>query len=244
MTMKRSLIALGCGLMIAAPASAHDIYFAQRAKHVALVYGEGADDLDMVKRLPKLAPLVALDADGKPVAAQMVAKGITPVVEAGAPYVIVAAAMDYGYWTRRPDGEFAEATKDQVPGAIMGQHSMKYAVHLTTLTPRSVPLMPGQHLQIMPADKAIPDESGKIIRVKVLLDGKPAAGAELSPDCVNDPDGPKILTDAQGFASFRLRNQGLNVVGARLVEKSAEPKKYDFTEHLATLSFILPHAPE
>lgn len=244
MMRRLPLIALGCGLMIAAPASAHGIYFAQRAKQLALVYGEGADDLDMVKRLPKLAPLVALDGDGKPVSAQMVAKGIIPVVEAGLPYVIVAAAMDYGYWTRQPDGEFAEATKDKVPGAIMAQHSMKYAVHLATLNPKAVPLVAGQHLQILPADKSIPEESGKILRVKVMIDGKPAAGAEISPDCVNDPDGPKILTDAEGFASFRLRNQGLNVVGARLVEKSAEPKKYDFTEHLATLSFILPHAPE
>jgi hypothetical protein len=38
--------------MMAAPLSAHGIWFAQRAKQLALVYGVGADDLDAIKRLP------------------------------------------------------------------------------------------------------------------------------------------------------------------------------------------------
>ena len=34
------------------PADAHRIWFAQRARQLALIYGVGADDLDAVKRLP------------------------------------------------------------------------------------------------------------------------------------------------------------------------------------------------
>jgi nickel transport protein len=242
--MRLSMIAVAAAWLLATPALAHDIYFAPRAKQVALVYGEGADDLDMVKRLPKLAPLVALDSEGKPVAAQMIAKGIIPVVEAAAPYALVAAMMDYGFWTRRPDGEFEEATKDKVAGAIMAQHSMKYALHLTRLDNTKLPLVAGHRLQVMPADSTIPAQSGAIVKIRVFLDGKPVAGATVLPDCLNDPDGPAIPTDGEGLASFRIRNQGLNVVSARLLEKSSEPKKYDVTEHLATLSFILPHATE
>ncbi|MBJ7375941.1 MAG: DUF4198 domain-containing protein, partial [Sphingobium sp.] len=34
---------------MAMPASAHGIWFAQRARQLALIYGVGADDLDAVK---------------------------------------------------------------------------------------------------------------------------------------------------------------------------------------------------
>jgi uncharacterized GH25 family protein len=107
-----------------------------------------------------------------------------------------------------------------------------------------LPLIAGHRLQIVPVAKDIPQEMGKIFNVKVYFDGKPLAGVTIMPDFVNDPDGPVIKTDAEGLASFRLRNQGLNVICATLIEQSAEPRKFDFTEYRATLSFILPHAAE
>ena len=41
-----------------------------------------------------------------------------------------------------------------------------------------------------------------------------------------------------------LRNQGLNVITAIYDGPSDEPTKATKMEHLATLSFVLPHAPE
>jgi len=152
--------------------------------------------------------------------------------------------MDYGIWTKRPDGEFDETTKDKVPGAVLGERTYKYTVFLAKPLTKPLPLIAGHRLQIVPVAKAIPQEMGKTFDVKVYFDGKPMAGVEIMPDFVNDPDGPIIKTDAEGLASFRIRNQGINVVCATLIEKSAEPKKYDYTEYRATLSFILPHAAE
>ena len=60
----------------------------------------------------------------------------------------------------------------------------------------------------------------------------------------NDPDGKPVLTGADGTVTIPVRNQGLNVIVAILDSSSEEPKKYDRLEHLATLSFVLPHAPE
>jgi hypothetical protein len=40
-----------CIAFMPSPADAHGIWFAQRARQLALVYGVGADDLDAVKRL-------------------------------------------------------------------------------------------------------------------------------------------------------------------------------------------------
>ena len=48
-------------------AQAHGIWFAQRARQLALVYGVGADDLDAVKRLPLIKSVDGFDADGLPV---------------------------------------------------------------------------------------------------------------------------------------------------------------------------------
>jgi nickel transport protein len=44
--------------------------------------------------------------------------------------------------------------------------------------------------------------------------------------------------------TIHIRNQGLNVVAAIIDGPSDEPARADKMEHLATLSFVLPHAPE
>ena len=54
-------------LALAAPLSAHGIWFAQRATQIALIYGVGADDLDAVKRLPLIKTVTGYDADWAPV---------------------------------------------------------------------------------------------------------------------------------------------------------------------------------
>ena len=43
---------LAAVMVVPTVAQAHGIWFAQRAKQLALIYGVGADDLDMVRRLP------------------------------------------------------------------------------------------------------------------------------------------------------------------------------------------------
>jgi hypothetical protein len=53
--LRKMSMALGLAISLGAlapSADAHGIWFAQRARQLALVYGVGADDLDAVKRLP------------------------------------------------------------------------------------------------------------------------------------------------------------------------------------------------
>lgn len=63
-------------------------------------------------------------------------------------------------------------------------------------------------------------------------------------DFVNDPDGEAVLTAADGTVTLPVRNQGLNVIAARLDAPADDPAATDKVEHLATLSFRLAHAPE
>ena len=226
------------------PADAHGIWFAQRARQLALIYGIGADDLDMVKRLPLLNTVTGYDADWNPVPIRLRVAGAIPVVDSDAPYAATAATMDYGLWSKRPDGEFVNKGRDETPDAILAERTFKYTVHLAQPLKKEVPLLAGHRLQITPVGTDMPQEIGKPIKIKVFFDGKPFAGAEILTDFVNDPDMPTLKTGPDGIATFRLRNQGLNVIAATIIGKSDQPKKYDYIEYRATLSFVLPHAEE
>ena len=229
---------------IALPASAHGIWFAQRAKQVAMIYGVGADDLDAVKRLPLITSVTGYDSDWAPVTTSLRAAGPIPVVDSEEPVAAVAAVMDYGYWSKTPDGEWHNKGRDEVPTASLAEHNFKYAVYLTQMPTKPVPLIPTHGLQIIPVEAAIPQKMGESMKVRVYYKGKPIAGATVMQDYVNDPDEvapPK--TAADGTATVKIRNQGNNVLMAVYVADTTD-KKVDHEEHRASLTFVLPHLPE
>ncbi|BBF72149.1 DUF4198 domain-containing protein [Sphingomonas bisphenolicum] len=229
---------------MAIPASAHGIWFAQRARQLALIYGVGADDLDAVKRLPLVKTVTGYDSDWAPVATRLREAGAIPVVDSDEPVAAVAAVMDYGYWSKTPDGEWHNKGRDEVPTATLAEHNFKYAVHLTQVPTKPVPLFEGHMLQIVPADLAIPQKMGEPMKVRVYYKGKPIAGATVMQDYVNDPDeAAPAKTGADGTATIRLRNQGINVLMAIYVGQTSD-KKVDHEEYRASLSFVLPHLPE
>ncbi|MBZ9649814.1 DUF4198 domain-containing protein [Sphingobium sp. 3R8] len=229
---------------MAIPASAHGIWFAQRARQLALIYGVGADDLDAVKRLPLVKTVTGYDSDWAPVATRLREAGAIPVVDSDEPVAAVAAVMDYGYWSKTPDGEWHNKGRDEVPTATLAEHNFKYAVHLTQVPTKPVPLFEGHMLQIVPADLAIPQKMGEPMKVRVYYKGKPIAGATVMQDYVNDPDeAAPAKTGADGTATIRLRNQGINVLMGIYVGQTSD-KKVDHEEYRASLSFVLPHLPE
>lgn len=85
---------------------------------------------------------------------------------------------------------------------------------------------------------------GSPMTYQVLFRGKPAVGATVINDLVNDPDQMPTTTDAQGKVTMAVRNQGLNVLEAVFVSPTDNPKKYDRIENSATLTFTLAHKPE
>jgi hypothetical protein len=164
--MSRFLAASVSAVTIAATllpiqADAHAIWFAQRARQLALIYGVGADDLDAVKRLPLINSVSGFDADGLPVKTSLRTAGPIPVVDSDEPVAIVAAAMDYGLWSKTPDGEWHNKGRDEVPTAAVSEHNFKYAVHLTQLPRKDLPLIAGHVLQLVPVGTAIPQKKGE-----------------------------------------------------------------------------------
>lgn len=249
--MKRFSTRLAAVLLIAggiaavnSAAQAHGIWFAQRANQLALIYGIGADDLDMVRRLPLINAVTGYDENWNAVAVNLTAAGPIPVVQAEAPYTVVAARMDYGLWSKDADGRWFNRGRDETPGAVLAEHTFKYAVHLARPLQSPMPLLEGHRLQIVPVGTEIPQEIGAPFTVRVYFDGQPMAGVQIKTDWVNDPDMPSMMTGPDGTATFRLRNQGLNVITAIADIASPEPERADMHEHLATLSFVLPHEEE
>jgi len=222
------------GVLAPVPAGAHGIYFAQRARQLALIYGIGADDLDAVKRLPLVENVTGFDAQWKPVPAQLRAAGPIVVVESDEQPTAVAAVLFNGIWSKTPDGEWVKKGRDEVPNATVSEKNYKFAVHLAGPLTTPVPPLPGQTLQIVPV-MAIPEKMDAPLKLRVLFEGKPVAGAQVLRDFVNDPDAKPLKTASDGTVSIKVRNQGLNVVAATLATPPANPAKTNVDEHLATL---------
>lgn len=249
-----STAALAALMMSTVAAQAHGIWFAQRGKQLAIIYGLGADDLDMIKRLPKVQSVQGYDAEWNPVSVTLQPVGLVPIVDSEAPITAVTAVMDNGIWSKDKNGEYHQMGRDQMPDAILSERTMKYAVHLVGLADRpkdfkgtldaKIPVIADQRLQIIPVDGQIPGDMGKPLTVKVLYDGKPVKDVPIKTDFVNDPDQEPLMTDANGMVTFPVRNQGMNVIGATYVGPSDQPAIYEMIEHFATLSFKLPHTPE
>jgi hypothetical protein len=247
MKLPRLMTATLCALPLIAmtvPADAHGIWFAQRARQLALIYGVGADDLDAVKRLPLIKSVTGYDADWGPVNASLRAAGAIPVVDSDEPVAAVAAIMDYGLWSKTPDGEWHNKGRDEVPNATLAEHNWKYAVHLTQVPTRQVPLFAGHTLQLVPVGTNIPQKMGEPIKVRAYYKGQPIAGASIMADYVNDPDEVPVKTAGDGTATIKVRNQGINVLMAIYVGPADDKAKVDHQEYRASLSFVLPHAPE
>ncbi len=230
-------------LLLPSFAQAHGIWFAQRSNQLGLVYGIGADDLDSVKRLHKIKSIEGFDADWDMVDAKLTPAGPLLLVTSDDYPAAVAAVMNNGIWSNLGEGHWVAKGRDQVPDAVLSEKTMKYAVHLRGPL-RSIPKIPSQTLQILPVGEKFPLLLNKKVTFKVLLDGKPVQGAKITIDFVNDPDASPIISDNKGLFTLPIRNQGLNVIAAIIDGPSDDLKVIDKIEHLATLSFVLPHEPE
>jgi nickel transport protein len=231
-------------LMVVPAAQAHAIWFAQRATQLALIYGLGADDLDSVKRFPMVTSIAGYDADWNPVPTKLRVAGPLLLVDSDSQPTVVTAVLFNGIWSKTPDGEWVKKGHDEVPNATTSEKNYKYAVRIVGPLSRPIPPLPGQILQIIPVGATLPAHMGEPLKLRVLFQGKPVGGARVMSDWVNDPDAKPVKSAADGTVTLKVRNQGLNVIAAIFNGPSDEPAKATTMEHLATLSFVLPHAPE
>jgi len=241
--LKHLIAAAVIGGMAAPPVAAHGIWFAQRARQVAMIYGIGADDLDMVKRLPLVESIGAFDASYKPVKAVLRTAGPVVMVDADEQPTLLVAVLQNGTWSRKGAAEFEKKGRDEMPDATLSEKTVKYAVSIQGPLDKPIPALPTQILQIVPAS-VLPTMLGTPLKYTVLFNGKPVKGARVIADMVNDPDAKELETGTDGSVTMPVRNQGLNVIRAVYNGPTDNAKKYDRIEHTATLAYTLAHAPE
>ncbi|OFC69211.1 DUF4198 domain-containing protein [Alteromonas confluentis] len=239
--MLKKLSVLAIATLAAAQSYAHGIYFAERVQKTALVYGVGADDLQIVKRLPKIESFTAYNDDWEKVDAEL--KVADPMIFVDGKHAAVSAVMQNGIWSNTGEGHWIGKGRDEVPNAILSEETIKYAVFLDGPL-KKIPQLPAQDLQIMPVGDSFPLLLGEMQTYQVLYRGKPVEGAMFKNDFINDTDAKPIPTDKNGMVTMPVRNQGLNVVAVTYDAPTDRPKIIDKYELLATLSFILPHIPE
>jgi nickel transport protein len=231
-------------LTLGSAACAHEIWFAQRAGDLALVYGHGAEDLSVIKRIKLITSVGGVDAGGQPVAVTLKPTDHLAFVDVAQAPATLTATMDNGYWTQAADGKWFNKGHDEVPDAKRSGRFLKYSTHLRVLPQGEIKPVPGLDFQLVPASPKFPQHSGDSLVVRVLLNGKPAVGAHVWPDAVNDPDGKPLKVGKDGRVTFKVRNQGLNVIKAEIDSAPVDATKATKTEHAATLSFVLAHQPE
>lgn len=225
-----------------APAQAHAIWFAERSSQLAIIYGEGAQDLDTVKRKNKIKSITGYNKNWQEQNVKLVESGPMMLVNDKTVYA-VTGMLDNGLWSKTKDGEWFAKGRDAIPDAALSEHTKKYAVHLRGSL-AEVPELKNQQLQILPMGNEFSDQKGAMVTYRITFNGKAVQGAKVINDLVNDPDKEPTISNSDGEVTLQLRNQGLNVVAAIYDEKSTNLTVFDKTEHLATLSFLLPHAEE
>lgn len=130
MNSLRFIVALAMAAWITPLLHAHGIWFAQRSGELALIYGHGAEDLDMIKRYDKVTNIAAFDASANPLKTALRKTDHLALVDMSAKPAIVAAVLDNGYWSKGPDEKWVNKGKDEVPGAKESGRYIKYSVFL------------------------------------------------------------------------------------------------------------------
>jgi uncharacterized GH25 family protein len=79
---------------------------------------------------------------------------------------------------------------------------------------------------------------GKLLPVRVLVDGKPAAGIALIGDYRGAPHHISAKTDATGRAKIEVRNQGLNIIAAEVSLPVANDADIETRGLFSSLTFL------
>lgn len=242
MNKKFSSLFVIAAMVAATSVQAHGIWFAQRSDEMALIYGEGAEDSSVVKRLDKVKGIAAYDAAGEAVPTRQIVTDHLVLADMQANPAVLTGILDNGYYTTNKAGEELNKGKSEVPDAVESGHYWKYTVRLMGDLNAPLGALPGQVLQVTPVGAALPRAQGEALPLQVLYDGRPVAGVAVLADFVNDPAAAPQITDANGIVTVKVRNNGLNVIYATHEVAAGAGEDADIVQHAATLAFVLPEA--
>lgn len=228
------LVAL-LGSLISGPVAAHGLWTEQRRGHTEVIYGHGAED-DAFKA-QKISGAWAFDGQGRALAVEIQRLEDHARLQPAAAPAVLAVALDNGAWSKTPEQKWINAGRSQVPESVHSLHTWKYSL---AIYQEGAKLPPLDQLQmvIIPERDPLSVGAGHKLPVRVLVDGKPAAGVKLIGDYRGAPDSVSAETDAEGRAEVTVRNQGLNVIAAEIYLPVENDKDIEELGLFASLTFV------
>ena len=232
--MKKIFPLLAASLFIG-QVDAHGLWTEQRRGNIETIYGHGAEDNAF--KAEKISGAWAFDARGKMIAVSVQRLEDHARLQPLSPPAVVAVALDNGPWSLTPDQQWINQGRSKVPNSSKSLHTFKYslAIYQQGVT---LPTLEQLKMVILPEADPLEVGVGKPLPVRVLIDGKPAAGIELIGDYRGAPHHISAKTDAAGRAQVVVRNQGLNIIAAEASLPVANDADIETRGLFTSLSFL------
>ncbi|MFJ4608852.1 DUF4198 domain-containing protein [Pseudomonas atacamensis] len=215
--------------------SAHGLWTEERRGNIEVVYGHGAEDNAF--KAQKISGAWAYDASGKmiPVSVERLADHarLKPLK----PPAVLAVALNNGMWSQTADKKWINEGRSKVPGATEATQTFKYSLAIYQPGAK-LPKLDQIKLLILPEVDPLTVGPGKSLPVRVLLDGKPAAGVKLYGDYRSAPNTLSTETDKDGRAQVLVRNEGLNVIAAQVEVPVTDSVDVDSRGLFTSLTFF------
>ncbi len=215
--------------------SAHGLWTEERRGNIEVIYGHGAEDNAF--KAQKISGAWAYDASGKmiPVSVERLADHarLKPLK----PPALMAVALNNGMWSQTADKKWINEGRSKVPGATEATQTFKYSLAIYQPGAK-LPKLDQIKLLILPEVDPLTVGPGKSLPVRVLLDGKPAAGVKLYGDYRSAPNTLSTETDKDGRAQVLVRNEGLNVIAAQVEVPVKNSVDVDSRGLFSSLTFL------
>jgi len=215
--------------------SAHGLWTEERRGNIEVVYGHGAEDNAF--KAQKISGAWAYDASGKmiPVSVERLADHarLKPLK----PPAVMAVALNNGMWSQTADKKWINEGRSKVPGTTEATQTFKYSLAIYQPGAK-LPKLDQIKLLILPEVDPLTVGPGKSLPVRVLLDGKPAAGVKLYGDYRSAPNTLSTETDKDGRAQVLVRNEGLNVIAAQVEVPVKDSVDVDSRGLFSSLTFV------
>jgi uncharacterized GH25 family protein len=232
--MKKVFPLLAAALFIG-QVEAHGLWTEQRRGNIETIYGHGAEDNAF--KAEKISGAWAYDSHARMIPVTVERLDDHARLQPLKPPAVLAVALDNGPWSLTPDKQWINQGRSKVPNSTKSLHTFKYSLAIYR-EGAELPKLDKLKMVIVPETDPLKVGPGKPLPVRVLIDGKPAAGIELIGDYRGAPHQVNATTDSEGRAQVVVRNEGLNIIAAEVSLPVANDADIETRGLFTSLTFI------
>jgi uncharacterized GH25 family protein len=232
--MKKVFPLLAAALFIG-QVDAHGLWTEQRRGNIETIYGHGAEDNAF--KAEKISGAWAYDSHARMIPVTVERLDDHARLQPLKPPAVLAVALDNGPWSLTPDKQWINQGRSKVPNSTKSLHTFKYSLAIYR-EGAELPKLDKLKMVIVPETDPLKVGPGKPLPVRVLIDGKPAAGIELIGDYRGAPHQVNATTDSEGRAQVVVRNEGLNIIAAEVSLPVANDADIETRGLFTSLTFI------